>query len=140
MSQKVLWSGRFDGAPDEGTMAFTSSLSVDAVLSWYDAVGSVAHAKMLVRQNIIPVADGEKIVAGLKDIIGQIETGTFDLNETLEDVHSNIEFYLTESIGRPGAASTPRAAATTRWPPTSACSCATWSWTPRNSCLLSRGR
>ncbi len=83
-------------------MAFTSSLSVDAVLAWYDAVGSVAHAKMLVKQNIIPAADGEKIVAGLKDIIGQIETGTFDLNETLEDVHSNIEFYLTEQIGEAG--------------------------------------
>jgi argininosuccinate lyase len=102
MSQKVLWSGRFSGAPDEGTMAFTSSLSVDVVLAWYDAVGSVAHAKMLVRQNIIPAADGEKIVAGLKDIIDRIEEDSFDLNETLEDVHSNIEFYLTEQIGEAG--------------------------------------
>ena len=102
MSQKVLWAGRFSGAPDEGTMAFTSSLSVDAMLAWYDAVGSVAHARMLVKQKIIPAADGKKIVAGLKDIIGLIEEDSFDFNETLEDVHSNIEFYLTEQIGEAG--------------------------------------
>ncbi len=102
MSNKVLWSGRFSGAPDEGTLAFTSSLSVDSVLAWYDAVGSVAHAKMLVEQKIIPRADGEKIIAGLKDIIAQIEEDSFDFNETLEDVHSNIEFDLTEHIGEAG--------------------------------------
>ena len=39
-----------------------------------------------------PGADGEKIRAGLKDIIGQIEEDPSDFNETLEDVHSNIEF------------------------------------------------
>jgi argininosuccinate lyase len=102
MSNKVLWSGRFSGAPDEGTLAFTSSLSVDSVLAWYDAVGSVAHAKMLVEQKIIPRADGDKIIAGLKDIIAQIEEDSFDFNETLEDVHSNIEFDLTEHIGEAG--------------------------------------
>ena len=83
-------------------MAFTSSLTVDAMLAWYDAVGSVAHAKMLVKQKIIPRSDGEKIITGLKDIIARIEADTFDMNETLEDVHSNIEFSLTESIGEAG--------------------------------------
>jgi argininosuccinate lyase len=102
MSNKVLWSGRFSDAPDEGTMAFTSSLSVDAMLAWYDAVGSVAHTKMLVKQKIIPAKDGEKIITGLKDIISLIEEDGFDMNETLEDVHSNIEFSLTESIGEAG--------------------------------------
>ena len=102
MSQKVLWSGRFSGTPDEGTIAFTSSLSVDAMLAWYDAVGSVAHAKMLIKQKIIPAADGEKIINGLRDIISLIEEDSFDLNETLEDVHTNIEFSLTESIGEAG--------------------------------------
>ena len=72
------------------------------MLAWYDAVGSVAHAKMLVKQKIIPAADGKKIIAGLKDIIGLIEEDSFDFNETLEDVHSNIEFYLTEQIGEAG--------------------------------------
>ncbi|MGD0817854.1 MAG: argininosuccinate lyase [Methanomassiliicoccales archaeon] len=102
MSNKVLWSGRFSDAPDEGTMAFTSSLSIDAMLAWYDAVGSVAHAKMLVKQKIIPAADGKKIIAGLKDIIALVEEDSFDFNETLEDVHSNIEFSLTEHIGEAG--------------------------------------
>ena len=83
-------------------MAFTSSLSVDAMLAWYDAVGSVAHAKMLIKQKIIPAADGEKIISGLKDLIGQIEEDSFDLNETLEDVHSNIELSLTDNIGEAG--------------------------------------
>jgi argininosuccinate lyase len=47
MAEKQLWSGRFAEGPSEMTLSFTSSLSVDTRLAWYDIVGSMAHARML---------------------------------------------------------------------------------------------
>ena len=47
MSGKALWSGRFEGGMDEGTLRFTSSLDVDGRMAFYDIMGSLAHVRML---------------------------------------------------------------------------------------------
>jgi argininosuccinate lyase len=103
MSDKVLWSGRFDKAPSSEMIEFTSSLSVDIRLAWYDVIGSIAHARMLVKQRIISEEDGNKIIDGLKELLKEIETGTIDIDENSEDVHSCIEMLLTKRIGDAGA-------------------------------------
>ncbi len=93
---KVLWSGRFkDGTSDE-TLRFTSSLSIDQRLSGYDVLGSIAHTKMLTGQKIISSKDGEMIICALKDILRSIDNGELGISPDLEDIHSNIEFLLTE--------------------------------------------
>ena len=69
MSQKVLWSGRFKDVASDKAMRFTSSLSVDRRLAWYDVVGSIAHARMLGEQNILSKSDVKKITNGLKAIL-----------------------------------------------------------------------
>ena len=103
MSKQVLWSGRFNRIASDRTLAYTSSISVDRRLAWYDVVGSMAHAQMLGRQGILPQVDVDKIVKGLRSILKQIEQGQLTFSEKLEDVHTNIEFLLTESIGEAGA-------------------------------------
>jgi len=102
MTDKVLWSGRFDKAPTSEMMEFTSSLSVDIRLAWYDAMGSLAHAKMLAKQGIISEEDGEKIIDGLRQILKEIESGTIEIDGMSEDVHSSIETLLTKRIGEAG--------------------------------------
>jgi argininosuccinate lyase len=54
---------------------------------------------MLAKQNIISDADAKAIVAGLKDILKEIEAGRFDFKESLEDIHMNIEAALKDNIG-----------------------------------------
>ncbi|MCE5296208.1 MAG: argininosuccinate lyase [Euryarchaeota archaeon] len=103
MSEKVLWSGRFDKAPTDETIEFTSSLSVDIRLAWYDVMGSMAHARMLVKQGIISAEDGDRIHNGLGDILKEIESGTVEIDGKSEDVHSGIEMLLTKRIGDAGA-------------------------------------
>ena len=68
-----------------------------------DIRGSIAHATMLAKCGIIPEEDAEKIVAGLKDILKDIEAGNFEFDIALEDIHMNIEASLTERIGAAGA-------------------------------------
>ena len=100
--QQALWSGRFEGGMDGSTLEFTSSLDVDSRLAFYDVMGSLAHAKMLKACGIIPAEDADSIIAGLKEILGEIDGGTFKLDYSLEDIHTNVEFSLTQRIGPAG--------------------------------------
>jgi argininosuccinate lyase len=54
---------------------------------------------MLGRQGIIPRADADRIVRGLREIEKEIERGELPLDESLEDIHTNIEARLAEKIG-----------------------------------------
>jgi len=101
--KKTLWSGRFSEGMAESTLAFTSSLSLDRCLARYDVLGSMAHSRMLARQGIISPEDGEAIQDGLRKIMAKIEDGTLPIQERLEDIHTNIEYMLTDMIGDAGA-------------------------------------
>jgi argininosuccinate lyase len=96
------WSGRFRDRTAGIVESFTESVSFDVRLWKYDIEGSIAHARMLGRQGIIPVEDAAKIVEGLLGIRRDIEAGTFRFREDLEDVHMNIEAALIEKTGPAG--------------------------------------
>ncbi len=100
--KQALWSGRFKDKMDDSTLDFTSSLDVDSRMAFYDVMGSLAHVNMLKACSILPADDVDSIIKGLKDILREIEDGTFELDFKLEDIHTNIEFSLTERIGPAG--------------------------------------
>jgi argininosuccinate lyase len=100
--KQTLWSGRFKDKMDDSTLDFTSSLDVDSRMAFYDVMGSLAHVSMLKACSILPAEDVDKITEGLKAILKEIEDGTFELDYKLEDIHTNIEFSLTERIGPAG--------------------------------------
>ncbi|MEX0683059.1 MAG: argininosuccinate lyase [Dehalococcoidia bacterium] len=88
---------------DPLALQYSASVDYDMLLYPWDIRASQAHARMLGRQGIIPDADAEAIVRGLDEILEEIEAGTFDWREDLEDVHLNIEVRLREKIGDAGA-------------------------------------
>jgi argininosuccinate lyase len=94
-----LWAGRFLEATNPLVDAYTSSLDVDRRMAVEDVRGSIAHARMLSRQGIIPSQDADKILDGLMQIGREIEAGTFEMDESLEDVHMNVEARLAQVIG-----------------------------------------
>lgn len=98
-----LWGGRFSKNTNELVDAFNASIDFDKRLYHEDIRGSIAHAGMLARCGIIPAEDGEKIIAGLKGILADIEAGNFSFDVALEDIHMNVEARLTERIGSAGA-------------------------------------
>lgn len=98
-----LWGGRFSKNTNELVDAFNASIEFDKRLYHEDIRGSIAHAKMLAKCGIVPAEDGEKIVAGLQDILKDIEAGNFAFEVALEDIHMNVEARLTERIGSAGA-------------------------------------
>ena len=102
MAQQALWSGRFEGGMEESTLEFTTSLETDSMMAFFDVMGSLAHVRMLKKCGIIPARDADRIINGLKTIVAEIENGKFDLNYELEDIHTNIEFRLTDIVGPVG--------------------------------------
>ncbi|MBN2099512.1 MAG: argininosuccinate lyase [Dehalococcoidia bacterium] len=91
--------GRFQKDADKLVQQYTASIPFDRRLYQHDIAGSMAHAKMLAKQNIITDKDAELIGMGLVSIREEIETGKFQFKEELEDIHMNIEARLTEKIG-----------------------------------------
>tara|TARA_B100000749_G_scaffold216722_1_gene171635 strand:- start:946 stop:2301 length:1356 start_codon:yes stop_codon:yes gene_type:complete len=82
---------------------YTISFNYEQRLAAYDIKGSIAHSRMLAKQNIIADSDNEKIINGLNNVLDEIQSGKFKWNKDLEDIHMNIEFRLTELIGDTGA-------------------------------------
>lgn len=102
MSKDKLWGGRFTQPTDKFVEEFTASIEFDKRLYHQDIRGSIAHARMLGKQGIIPMADVEEIIHGLQEILRQIEAGQFDFSVSLEDIHMNIEARLSQKIGEAG--------------------------------------
>jgi argininosuccinate lyase len=102
MSKDKLWGGRFAQPTNKFVEEFTASIDFDKRLYRQDIQGSMAHAMMLGKQEIIPKTDVEAITEGLKDILDQIEAGEFDFSVSLEDIHMNIESRLSAKIGEAG--------------------------------------
>ena len=99
MSKKP-WDGRFAEKTDRIVESFTSSIAFDRRLYLYDIEGSIAHCRMLAKQSIITDEDASQIVEGLGRIARDIEHGNFELDESLEDIHMNIEARLIAEVGR----------------------------------------
>jgi argininosuccinate lyase len=97
--ERKPWSGRFRENTSPIVDAYTSSLAVDQRIALEDVRASIAHARMLAHQGIIPAADSEEILAGLLQLREEIEQGRFKMDERLEDVHMNVEARLTQIVG-----------------------------------------
>ncbi len=91
------WGGRFEGGMDELTRDYTAGS--DRGLYEHDITGSIAHARMLGKQGIIPQADADAIVAGLREVLEDFRAGKVTWRPELEDIHTHVEVLLREKIG-----------------------------------------
>ena len=94
-----LWGGRFSQTTDKRMEAFSASIDYDKRLYAHDIAGSIAHCKMLEKQNIISTSDSKTLIDGLHAIQKEIEAGQFTINPSLEDIHMHIEYRLAEICG-----------------------------------------
>jgi argininosuccinate lyase len=74
----------------------------DMLLAKFDVQGSIAHVTMLGENGMMSKQEADKAVAELKNILQEIETGDFSIDEGAEDIHSQVEFMLTQRIGDTG--------------------------------------
>ena len=96
---KTVWSKRLKGSPSKLFERIGASVHIDKRLYKQDIFASKVHTQMLIKQKIIPIKDGNKIIAGLKKIEKLIDSKKFKFEAKYEDIHLNIEKKLFEIIG-----------------------------------------
>ncbi len=98
----MMWAGRFSKEIASDVNDFNSSISFDSRMYRQDIAGSIAHARMLGEQGIIDPSESEAIIAGLKGILEDMESGSLKIDPNAEDIHMFIEAELTKRIGDAG--------------------------------------
>ena len=76
--------------------------AMDTYLAPYDVLGSIAHTTMLSEVGLLTAQEQKQIKKELVEIYQKIQKGTFKLDPGVEDIHSQIELMLTESLGDVG--------------------------------------
>lgn len=99
MVQKRLWGGRFSVPPDQIAAQYTASILFDNRMAREDIRGSIAHARMLGKQEIIVPEEAAEIERGLWLVWDEVEDGAFDFSVQDEDIHTAVERRLRELIG-----------------------------------------
>ena len=97
-----MWAGRTDGMTEKIADDFNSSIRFDSRMYRQDITGSMTHAAMLSYKGIISRADAETIIAGLEDILNEIDSGALAIDMECEDIHMFVEQVLTERLGDVG--------------------------------------
>ncbi len=99
---KKLWEKNTSALQEVETFTVGKDRELDIYLAPFDVLGSLAHIQMLRSINLLTDDDFEKLKQGLKDIYSDIIDGKFFLGRGVEDVHSQVEFLLTNRLGDTG--------------------------------------
>lgn len=97
-----LWDKGFSTDKKIDHFTVGNDRELDLVLAKYDVIASKAHAKMLAKVGLLSEAEGKTLVKELGAIAKSIEKGEFTIEDDFEDMHSKIEFLLTEKLGDVG--------------------------------------
>src|SRR5207245_9906916 len=95
--------GRFHKSVADIAQRYSESVSFERRLYLDDIVGSITYVTALVKAGIVSAAEQKQIEAGLREIEKELDSGKFQWDASLEDVHMNIESALTKKIGETGA-------------------------------------
>lgn len=84
------------------TFTVGNDREMDMQLAAADVLGSLAHTKMLNSIGLLPDEDLDLVQQELKHIYKAIAEKQFVIEDTVEDVHSQVEMLLTQRVGEAG--------------------------------------
>ncbi len=105
LKKQQVWGSHLDRTPAEQNVLFCAGRDVqplpmaDEILLPYDIWTNRAHVIMLYEQNIISAKSLSSILAGLNELENLVQAGKFKLDPQKEDVHINVESFITEKYG-----------------------------------------
>lgn len=94
-----LWDKGF--SVDEKIERFTvgKDRELDLFLAPHDILGTMAHITMLQSVGLLRQDELTPLLAQLRSLYGEAREGRFTIDEGVEDIHSQVEFLLTQSLG-----------------------------------------
>lgn len=94
-----LWQKNTASLKEVETFTVGKDREMDLYLAAFDVLGSMAHTKMLESVGLLDKKELPLIHAELQKIYQQIQKGEFKLQDDVEDIHSQVELLLTQSLG-----------------------------------------
>ena len=99
MTMSTLWSKGTQATDLVEDFTVGNDRILDMRLAKYDVQGSLAHIKMLESIGLLTADELQTLTEGLRQILAEIEAGTFVLEDDVEDIHSQVELLLTRRLG-----------------------------------------
>lgn len=97
-----LWAKNTDVQKEVEQFTVGNDRELDMYLAPFDVLGSIAHITMLESIGLLSKDDLSTLKKELVKIYGEIEKGEFKIEDGIEDVHSQVEYLLTQRIGEAG--------------------------------------
>lgn len=97
-----LWQKNTDVNKSVENFTVGKDREFDLMLAPFDVLGNMAHAKMLATIGLLTQQEADELCGELSLIYKNIEQGKFSIADDIEDVHSQVEFLLTEKLGDTG--------------------------------------
>jgi argininosuccinate lyase len=97
-----IWQKNIEVNKDIETFTVGRDRELDLEMAAFDVLGSLAHVEMLESIGLLTAEELEAIQKELKNIYKDIEAGKFVIEQSVEDVHSQVEWLLTQRIGEAG--------------------------------------
>ncbi|MDI9364507.1 MAG: argininosuccinate lyase [Flavobacterium sp.] len=97
-----LWQKNITSLQQVETFTVGKDREMDLLLAPYDVLGNIAHAKMLATIGLLTVDEKNILVKELQNIYADTLNSKFQISNSIEDVHSQIEFLLTNKLGEVG--------------------------------------
>lgn len=94
-----LWQKSTDVNKQIDTFTVGNDRELDLVLAPFDVLGSLAHIRMLEKIGLLEKEEWKKLDQELKEIYKDIQKGGFKIADDVEDIHSQVEFLLTQKLG-----------------------------------------
>ena len=97
-----LWEKDFKISKEIEKFTIGKDRELDLLLAPYDVIGTLAHIRMLKYIGLLQESELEILTKELKKIYQEISVGDFYIEDSVEDVHSQIEILLTRRLGEVG--------------------------------------
>jgi len=97
-----IWQKNIEVNKDIESFTVGQDRELDLQMAAFDVLGSLAHVEMLESIGLLTAAELAEIQVALKKIYAEVEAGEFRIEDTVEDVHSQVEWLLTQRIGEAG--------------------------------------
>jgi len=97
-----LWDKGFSTDKKIDIFTVGNDRELDLILAKYDVKGNLAHSKMLHKIGLLTTEEIHSLEIELNTILKTIEAGEFTIEDSFEDVHSKVEYVLTERLGDTG--------------------------------------
>lgn len=97
-----LWTKGFDTSKEIERFTVGKDREMDLMMAKFDVIGSLAHIKMLQSINLLTLEEHDILKKELLIILDEIKSNNFQIEENIEDVHSQVELLLTRRVGEIG--------------------------------------